>query len=71
MSFLNSVINNSKKFEKPFIHWELNKPLSDGALKEITKDMKMVAEGVSTVKSAYELIRKFNIQASIMQETDT
>jgi len=37
MSFLNSVINNSKKFEKPFIHWELNKPLSDGALKEITK----------------------------------
>ena len=37
MSFLNSVINNSKKFEKPFIHWELNKPLSDGALEEITK----------------------------------
>jgi glycerol-3-phosphate dehydrogenase (NAD(P)+) len=29
----------------------------------------MVAEGVSTVKSAYELIRKLNIQASIMQET--
>ncbi len=37
MSFLSSVINNSKKFEKPFIHWELNKPLSDGALEEITK----------------------------------
>ena len=37
MSFLNSVINNSKKFESPFIHWELNKPLTAGALEEITK----------------------------------
>ena len=37
MSFLNSVINNSKKFENPFIHWELNKPLTAGALEEITK----------------------------------
>ena len=37
MSFLNSVINNSKKFENPFIHWELNKPLTAGAIEEITK----------------------------------
>ena len=37
MSFLNSVINNSKRFENPFIHWELNKPLTAGALEEITK----------------------------------
>jgi len=37
MSFLNSIINNSKKFEEPFAHWELNKPLTDGAIEEITK----------------------------------
>ena len=35
MSFLNSLINNSKKFEKPFIHWELNEPLDNGAIEEI------------------------------------
>ena len=38
-------------------------------LKEITENMKMVAEGVLTVKSAYSLIKKFNIQAAIMEET--
>ena len=37
MSFLNSIINNSKKFEEPFTHWELNKPLTDEMLEEITK----------------------------------
>ncbi len=35
MSFLNSVLNNSKKFDKPFIHWELNKPLTDDVIEEI------------------------------------
>jgi glycerol-3-phosphate dehydrogenase (NAD(P)+) len=39
------------------------------SLKEIIKNMRMVAEGVSTVKSAYKLIQKLNIQASVMQET--
>ncbi len=39
------------------------------SLKEITESMKMVAEGVLTVKSAYSLIRKFNVQAAIMEET--
>ncbi len=37
MSFLNSIINNSKKFEDPFIHWELNKPLTDEQISEIIK----------------------------------
>ena len=37
MFFLNSLINNSKKFEEPFTHWELNKPLTDEMLEEITK----------------------------------
>ena len=35
MSFLNSVLNKSKKYEEPFQHWELNQPLTDEQLKEI------------------------------------
>ena len=37
MSFLNSVLNNSKKFEDPFTHWELNEPLSNEQIEEIVK----------------------------------
>ena len=39
------------------------------SLNEITKNMKMIAEGITTVKSAYKLIQKLNIQASVMEET--
>ena len=35
MSFLNSINNNSKKFEDPFTHWELNQPLTDEQINEI------------------------------------
>ena len=35
MSFLNSITKNSKKFDNPFSHWELNKPLTEGQIKEI------------------------------------
>ena len=35
MFFLNSLLNNSKKFDEPFTHWELNQPLSEGAMQEI------------------------------------
>ena len=35
MSFLDSVTNNSIKYEDPFIHWELNKPLTDEQMNEI------------------------------------
>ena len=35
MSFLNSLLNNSKNFDEPFTHWELNQPLSEGAMQEI------------------------------------
>ncbi len=38
-------------------------------LKEIIENMKMVAEGVLTVKSAHSLIKKFKVQAAIMEET--
>ena len=37
MTFLNSILNSSKKFDDPFTHWELNNPLSDGAIDEIVK----------------------------------
>ena len=35
MSFLDSITNNSKKYDDPFIHWELNKPLTDEQINEI------------------------------------
>ena len=35
MSFLNSVLNNSKKFNDPFEHWEINKPLTQEQIQEI------------------------------------
>jgi len=38
-------------------------------LDEIIASMKMVAEGVRTVTSAYQLKNKFDIQASIIEET--
>jgi glycerol-3-phosphate dehydrogenase (NAD(P)+) len=38
-------------------------------LNEITKNMKMVAEGIRTVMSAYELKNKLNIKASVIEET--
>jgi len=35
MSFLNSVLNQSKKYEEPFPHWELNQPLTQEQVIEI------------------------------------
>ena len=35
MSFLNSIEKNSKKFESPFAHWELNEPLTQDQINEI------------------------------------
>ena len=35
MSFLNSITNNAKQFEEPFLHWELDKPLTDQQINEI------------------------------------
>jgi len=37
MTFLNSILNNSKEHDDPFKHWELNKPLSKDAISEIIK----------------------------------
>ena len=37
MTFLNSILNNSKKHNDPFVHWELNEPLTEPSIKEIIK----------------------------------
>ena len=37
MTFLNSILNQSKKHEFPFDHWEYNNALSDGAIEKIIK----------------------------------
>ena len=36
MTFFNSILNNSKEHKDPFKHWELNEPLSEEAIIEIT-----------------------------------
>ena len=35
MTFHNSILKNSKKYEFPFNHWEYNNALSEEAIKEI------------------------------------
>jgi len=37
MEFLNSLKRRSKHFNFPFSHWELNEPMSRGAIDEICK----------------------------------
>ena len=37
MSFLKSIFTNSKKFDYPFLHWELNQPLTDEQINEIIR----------------------------------
>ena len=37
MEFLNSLKKRSKHFNHPFSHWELNEPMSRGAIDEICK----------------------------------
>ena len=45
MTFLNSLLNNSKEHDDPFKHWELNEPLSEEAIQEIIKaDIPNLAE---------------------------
>ena len=45
MTFLDSLLNNSKENNFPFKHWELNKPLSEEAIQEIVKaDIANVAD---------------------------
>ena len=34
MEFLNSLKKRSKHYDSPFSHWELNQPLTEGAIDE-------------------------------------
>ena len=38
MTFLDSILNNSKEHNDPFKHWEYNDALTDGAIEEIAID---------------------------------
>ena len=42
MSYLNSILNESKKFDSPFKHWELNNPLTDIQINEIETDVDLI-----------------------------
>jgi glycerol-3-phosphate dehydrogenase (NAD(P)+) len=55
---------NSKYSRNRFVGEEIAKGLS---LKEIEKDMNMIAEGVYTVESVYDLMRKNNISMPITE----
>ena len=35
MTFLNSILNNSKEHNDPFKHWEYNEALSNDAIKKL------------------------------------
>ncbi len=35
MTFLNSILNQSKKHESPFVHWEYNNALNESVIQEI------------------------------------
>ena len=37
MSFLDSLESKSKKFDDPFLHWEMDKPLTEDQIYEIVK----------------------------------
>ena len=41
MTFLKSILNHSKEHADPFKHWEYNDALTDGAIEEIIKDLKV------------------------------
>ena len=48
MSFFNSLQNKSKKFDDPFLHWELDKPLTEeqiNAAKDIGADIVEIHTG--------------------------
>ena len=56
MTFLNSILNNSKEHNDPFKHWELDEPLSNDAINEIIKaeipnfsDLKLEYDGTRAI----------------------
>jgi hypothetical protein len=65
MTFLNSILNNSKDHSDPFKHWELNEPLSKDAINEITRadipdlnDFKLEYDGTRAIDGGAPEFRK-------------
>ena len=57
MTFLNSILNNSKEHNDPFKHWEYNDALTDGAIKEIIKaDIPDVSKNNLTMMAQEQLM---------------
>ena len=59
MTFLNSILNNSKEHNDPFKHWEYNDALTDGAIEEIIKALK--------TKTLYLKLKSFRIEKEVSQ----
>ena len=68
MSFLNSITKDSKKFGNPFFHWELNKPLTEGQIKEIINaEIANLETKVKNIKSSNSL---YEVKISSLQKHD-
>ena len=65
MTFLNSVLNESKECSIPFKHWELNNPLSEDMIDEI---IKADIADVSEHKLAYDGTRAIDGGAGKLRE---
>ena len=63
MSFLNSLSNNSTKYDNPFDHWELNKPLTEEQINEIV-NADIVTSLVSSNKKTPANFKKLVIVAN-------
>ena len=57
MSFLNSLENKSKKFEDPFLHWELDKPLTDEQITLQKKNKGIKKFNIEAIPTAYILLK--------------
>ena len=68
MTFLNSILNNSKKHNDPFVHWELNQPLSEQSITEIINDSNTItcshAKVAVPIQTGYGSIYARNIVLS-------
>ncbi len=60
MTFLNSILNNSKEHNNPFKHWELNEPLSNDAINEIiSADITDLNHKVPYIRNSCPIVKTF------------
>ena len=55
MTFLDSILNQSKKSNFPFDHWEYNNPLTNEAIEEIIKGIVVTVAEVVSIKPEQKL----------------